>query len=419
VFIASAAYLLLFQPTHAVVAPAQALTIALALASNVALSFLPAHLLFSWWVSAPTLVVDTVWVAWALHALGGMGGDFFLLYVIVLVLAAVGERPAVVAFGAAFASGATLYESWWTSAWTAAVLLRVVFLFTMALFYAHVLARIRGERRRGDRSVEWARVLEQKVTERTAELTRLYEATRDANSAKTDFLSSMSHEVRTPLHIIIGYAEMLVDGGARSPNEGAILGAHVRSAATGLLHLVDEILEMGRLETGRVRVDLRPVSVSAFVGELAAREWLAPHSGVTLRWVIRAEEAAMVTDAGKLQIVVSNLVTNALKYTREGGVTVTVEQTAEGVVDFEVTDTGPGIPEEQLAHMRKPFHETSGEAGHRIGGVGLGLAIVYRYADLLNAHVSVTSIVGVGTRFVVSLPCGAGAVTSAASGYPR
>jgi len=112
-------------------------------------------------------------------------------------------------------------------------------------------------------------------------------------------------------------------------------------------------------------------------------------------------------------------VTNALKYTREGGVTVTVEQTAEGVVDFEVTDTGPGIPEEQLAHMRKPFHETSGEAGHRIGGVGLGLAIVYRYADLLNAHVSVTSIVGVGTRFVVSLPCGAGAVTSAASGYPR
>jgi len=108
-------------------------------------------------------------------------------------------------------------------------------------------------------------------------------------------------------------------------------------------------------------------------------------------------------------------VTNALKYTREGAVTVTVEQMADGVVDFEIADTGPGISEEQLAHMRNPFHETSGKAGHRIGGVGLGLAIVYRYADLLNAHVSVTSIVGVGTRFVVAVPSGAGAVTSAAS----
>lgn len=215
VFIASASYLLIFQPTHNVVAPAQALTIALALASNVALSFLPPRLLFAWWVTAPMLAIDTLWVSWALHALGGMGGDFFLLYAIVLVLAAVGERPALVAFGAAVATAATVYEYWSSSAWTTAVLLRAVFLFTMALFYAHALARIRRERRRGDANVEWALVLEQKVAERTAELTRLYETMRDASSAKTDFLASMSHEVRTPLHIIIGYADMLVDGGAR------------------------------------------------------------------------------------------------------------------------------------------------------------------------------------------------------------
>src|SRR5580765_476392 len=178
VFIASASYLLLFQPNHPAVAPAQALTIAVALASNVALSFVPPHRFFSWWVSAPTLVADTLWVAWALHTLGGMHGDFFQLYVIVLVLAAVGERLGIVTFGAAILSCATLYLSW--STWTAEVLLRVVFLFTMALFYGHVIARIRGERRRGDRGIEWARILEQKVAERTAELTRLYETTRDA-----------------------------------------------------------------------------------------------------------------------------------------------------------------------------------------------------------------------------------------------
>jgi len=415
VFIASASYLLLFQPTHPVVAPAQALTIALALASNVALSFLPAHLLFSWWVSAPTLVADTVWVSWALHTLGGMGGDFFLLYVIVLVIAAVGERAALVTFGAAIASTATLVEFWSTPAWTTAVLLRVVFLFTMALFYGHVLARIRGERQRGDRSVELARVLEERVAERTAELTRLYEATRDASSAKTDFLASMSHEVRTPLHIVIGYADMLVDGGARTPSEGARLGAHLRSAATGLLDLVNDILEMGRLESGHVQVDLRPVSVVAFAGELAAREWLAPHPGVTLRWDVRATDASMTTDAAKLQIVLSNMVTNALKYTRDGQVTVTVEARKDGVVVFTVADTGPGIPEAQLAHIREPFHESSGVAGHRIGGVGLGLAIVHRYAALLDIQVAVRSTVGVGTCFVVAVPCRSDGVASVAS----
>ena len=404
VFIASASYLLLFQPTHAAVAPAQAVTIALALASNVALSFVPARLLFSWLVSAPVLLLDTLWVAWALHTLGGMGGDFFLLYVIVLVLAAVGERPTLVTFGATVASCATLFELGSGSAWTTAVLLRVVFLFTMALFYGHVLARIRGERLRGDRNVEWARVLEQRVAERTAELTRLYEVTRDANSAKTDFLASISHELRTPLHIIIGYADMLVDGGARSPGEGAALGGHVRSAATGLLHLVDDVLEMGRLEAGRVRVEPRPVPVAAFAEELAGREWIAPHPGVTLRWDVRAVDACMMTDPGKLHIILSNLVTNGLKYTRAGQVMVTMEERAEGVVVFSVADTGPGIPPALLARIEEPFHETTGAASHPVGGVGLGLAIVYRYATLLGVQVAVRSTVDVGTCFVVAVP---------------
>lgn len=225
----------------------------------------------------------------------------------------------------------------------------------------------------------------------------------------------MSHEVRTPLHIIIGYAEMLVDGGAKSPGEGAVLGAHLRSAATGLLHLVDDILEMGRLEAGRIRVDLRPVSVAAFAEELAAREWLAPHPGVTLRWDVSAAAAWMSTDAGKLQIVLSNLVTNALKYTREGNVVVAVEERPEGVVVFSIADTGPGIPPAQLARLHEPFHETTGAASHRVGGVGLGLAIVYRYAALLGVQVGVRSTVDVGTCFVVAVPRATVPVAAAAS----
>ena len=149
-----------------------------------------------------------------------------------------------------------------------------------------------------------------------------------------------------------------------------LLGAHLRSAATGLLHLVDDILEMGRLEAGRVRVDLRSVPVAMFTAELAAREWLAPSAGVTLRWDVPATDASMTTDAPKLQIVLSNLVTNALKYTREGQVVVRVEERTDGFVEFAVTDTGPGIPAAQLARIREPFHESSGSGGppHRWRG---------------------------------------------------
>ena len=122
----------------------------------------------------------------------------------------------------------------------------------------------------------------------------------------------------------------------------------------------------------------------------------------------------MTTDPAKLQIVLSNLVTNALKYTREGHVNVTVEE-RHAVVDFAVADTGPGIPEAQLAHIREPFHESSGTAGHRIAGIGLGLAIVHRYAALLGVDVDVRSTVGVGTCFVVAVPFVTAPVLSAAS----
>jgi signal transduction histidine kinase len=180
----------------------------------------------------------------------------------------------------------------------------------------------------------------------------------------------------------------------------------VRSAAAGLLHLVDGVLEIGRLEAGRVRVDIRRVPVAAFADELAHREWLAPHPGVTLRWDVRAADACIETDPAKLGIVLTNLVTNALKYTRAGEVVVTVRdgQGPGTSVDFEVADTGPGIPPAQLAHIREPFHETTGAASHSVGGVGLGLALVFRYAALLGAAVQVESSVGVGTTFVVVVP---------------
>ena len=403
VFVIAAAYLIVFQEAGRV-APAQAFTIAGALGINVVLSGVPVRMLFAPWMAAPLLVADSVWVAWALRASSTPGNDFFLLYFFVLLLAAVGENPSMVVLGATVASALSLYTGWSDVTWTSPVLLRIVVIFTAALFYGHVLDRIKRERQRGDRSAEWARTLEARVGERTAELHRLYERARAASEAKGEFMASMSHEVRTPLHIIIGYADMLLDRAAITPDEGATLGSHIRSAATGLLRFVDDLLETSRLESGRVRVDRRSVLVAQFVEELRRREWLSPLPGVRLQWDVEPGEAVIETDPAKLGVIVTNLVTNALKYTREGEITVRVrERPGAQRVDFHVDDTGPGMSETELARARDPFHE-SRRGTHGLDGVGLGLAIVYRYAALLGAEVSVRSAGGRGTSFVVVVP---------------
>jgi signal transduction histidine kinase len=405
VFVTATAYLLVFRPDGGAVAPAQALAIVWGLASTVLLSLVPRRMLFAAWLAAPLLIADTAWVTWALHSAGAASSDFFLLYFFVLLLAAIGEKPPMVVLGAVSISAISIHGGWGgTAGWTTPVLLRIVFLFTVALFYGHVLGRVRAERRRAERSIEWARSLEDKVAVRTAELHRLYEASRDASRAKTDFLASMSHEVRTPLHIIIGYADMLCDDAP--PPEGTIaLAERIRRAASGLLHLVDQVLEMGRLEAGRVQADLRPVPVLAFTEALRRREWISPLPGVAMRWDVDAGAARIDTDPPKLEIVLANLVTNALKYTHAGEVAITVRSRKDArFVDFRVDDTGPGIPPQKLARIREPFHESAAPGPHKLEGVGLGLAIVYRYATLLGADVEVRSDLGLGTSFTIAVP---------------
>jgi len=162
---------------------------------------------------------------------------------------------------------------------------------------------------------------------------------------------------------------------------------------------------MGRLDLEHVRVEPRLVRVTDFVEELQRREWIPPLPGVTLRWDVDTEAMEIETDSTKLSIVVTNLVTNALKYTRAGEIVVSVRGRHGGDgVDFRVEDTGPGIPGTLLARLREPFHDSGQSAEHKLTGVGLGLAIVYRYAMLLGSEVSVLSTVGRGTRFVVTVP---------------
>ena len=405
VFIAAASYLLLFREPGELPSPTLAFVIASALASNVALSFVPVRHLLSWYLAASVLVVDTLWVSWALHATGADGQGFFLLYSFVVFLSMLGGNLPVMLVGSGLVFAANFVSESPATMFTSAHLLHLVFLYTVALFYGHVLGQVRHERARADRGFAWARELEVKVAERTEQLQRLYEECLAANRLKSEFIANMSHELRTPLHIMMGYTEMLLDGDGRRPSEEHDqMVVRIREASHGLLELVDGLLDLRKLESGKMPLEIEPVHLAPFLGHFQRRERLPVAPNVALRWRIDPALPDIETDVAKLSIVLDNLVNNAIKFTRDGTITVSASDVpAERRVVFRVEDTGPGIPSEHLAAIFEPFHQVD-ERSDRAGGVGLGLAIVRHYVALLGGEIRVSSQPGAGSSFEVTLP---------------
>jgi len=407
VFIIAASYLLIFQNSGHAIAPAYAVMIACALASNVALSWISPRNLFAWYVEAPVLVADTLWVSWALHSTGVVGHEFFLLYFLVLFLAATGDSLVMVTLGAVFICGVNLYFLSATSVWTSPTLvLRIVFFFSVALFYSHVMKEIRHERQRADKGFAWARELEAKVAERTAHLQLLYEQSRAASGAKSTFVANMSHELRTPLNIVMGYTEILLDRDtATAEEERDRLIRRIREAAGHLLQLVNNVLDLGKLETGQTPVAAQPIVLDRLLAQLQGRERVPLAPAVTLRWQVASKLPVLETDASKLTIVLDNLVNNAIKFTSKGSITVSVRDLPDrGCIEFRVDDTGPGIDARDLPLIFRPFHQLDGSATRPFSGVGLGLAIVDSYVELLGGEVTVESTLGIGSSFIVRLP---------------
>jgi len=404
VFIVSAAYLVLSYWPGLAVAPFTPVMIAVALGSNVLLGRLPPERLFSWYVEAPVLVADTLWVSWSLHTVGVSGQEFFLLYFFVLFLAAIGESVEMVVLGTTVVSAANMYFMAESSILSGPHLLRIVFFFTVALFYGHVITQMRHERERADKGFGLARELEAMVAERTDQLQRLYDQAVTANDLKSEFMANMSHELRTPLHIIIGHTHMLADREHGLSADGLALNQRTRDVATHLLRLVDGVLDLGRLEAGKVPVTVQPTPLGRLLESLRSRDRMPPRPGVALAWEVPADLPVIETDTDKLSIVVENLIGNALKFTVAGSVTVRArDRRSERLIEIEVADTGPGIPEHQVVLIFEPFCQVDGVAS-KADGFGLGLAIVQRYAALLGGTVAIESRVGQGTTFRLQLP---------------
>jgi signal transduction histidine kinase len=221
----------------------------------------------------------------------------------------------------------------------------------------------------------------------------------------------MSHELRTPLNIIIGYTDMLRDEGSSSDAaESDRLMGRIRTAASNLLHLVDMVLDLGKLDAGKIPVQSTSLALETFVEDLAQRERIRLAPGVVFRCNADPDLPAIETDRTKLTMILDNLISNAIKFTQTGSIVVRVtHQRDQQCVQFEVEDTGPGIEPGHLETIFEPFHQLERSSDNPFGGFGLGLAIVHRHVGLLGGPIAVRSTVDVGTCFTLPLPYRTGA----------
>src|SRR5438445_2659604 len=233
----------------------------------------------------------------------------------------------------------------------------------------------------------------------------LLEEVKQASALKSEFVGAISHELRSPLNVILGYLEMALDGGL-GPIEPELDDALRRSRRQSieLLELITALLDLNRLEAGRLPVHRTPVGVTELlrtVFQQLPENW--GRADVELRLDLPGDLPMIETDAHKVKTVVRNLIHNALKFTEHGQVTLSAQTNSGGGVEITVADRGRGIPPAAGRCGCEMLRQVPGSGG---GGVGLGLHIVQRFVQVLGGAVRVSSQVGVGTRFTGPLPYG-------------
>lgn len=243
--------------------------------------------------------------------------------------------------------------------------------------------------------------LEKVVTERTAELVKAVVDLENASQVKDQFMRNMSHELRTPLNSIIGFSGVMLRGLTGPLNDEQTTQLKmVESSGRHLLELVSEILDLARIEAQVANIDCAEVDVRLLVGSLVeTTSVLAEERGLVLRAEIPGEPITIVSDEAKLRQIMLNLIGNAVKFTDEGSVVVSIDDSDPVFLRLSVTDTGCGIAESETPLIMEQFHQVSRTGGVKPEGAGLGLAIGSRLAGLLGGHIEVSSRLGVGSIF--------------------
>jgi signal transduction histidine kinase len=233
----------------------------------------------------------------------------------------------------------------------------------------------------------------------------------EASERKSQFLASMSHELRTPLNAIIGLTEMMVSNAARFGTEKAQEPLQrVNAAGTHLLSLINEILDLSKIEVGKLELNLEPVNLARLVDEvIGTAGQLAEKNKNRLAVEAQDNVGALTADSMRLKQILLNLLSNACKFTKEGEVALRVCKVADGRdwVELVVADSGIGMTTEQQAKLFQDFTQADSLTARRYGGTGLGLAITRKLARMMGGDVTVTSEPGKGSVFTVRLPVGA------------
>jgi len=259
-----------------------------------------------------------------------------------------------------------------------------------------------------EKVTDYNRNLEHTIQERTADLHLALEEKEAAHRAKSEFLANMSHEIRTPMNTILGFSQLLAEE-ISAPELLKYVQA-ILSSGRDLLTLINDILDLSKIEAGFMEIRPNPVRPGDVLEEIInIYRYQAEAKGLYLRASFEHQIPAMLLDETRLRQVLINLVGNAIKFTEKGGITMRLSATTPDThgsaynLVLEVADTGIGIPQPQIEKIFQAFVQSSGENNRQFGGTGLGLTITKRLVDMMGGAISVTSEEGKGATFRVEL----------------
>lgn len=298
------------------------------------------------------------------------------------------------------------------------IVLIAIVVVLIFLYWNRKLSREVDERIRSENAL---RRSEDELRAAKLEAERLAREAEAASLTKSEFLANMSHEIRTPMNAVIGYSDLLSNT-VRDPQQRNYLDA-IRAGSRSLLMLINDILDLSRIEAGKMRLEYSAVSMRRLLSDVRhIFDLRATEQGISLEVSVDSKmPAAMMLDETRLRQVLFNLVGNAIKFTHEGGVTVRAtatprksggDQVAQNNTDkrswyrlvVTVTDTGIGIAPEQQDQIFEAFEQQEGQNSRRYGGTGLGLAISRKLVRMMGGELNVESEPGAGSTFTVSLP---------------
>ena len=271
-----------------------------------------------------------------------------------------------------------------------------------------------------DRLQQSALELECQVQARTAELLaanksleKLVQVAEAANRAKSEFLANMSHEIRTPMTAILGFSDLLATPNLPAGEQRELLEG-VQRNGKALLELITDILDLSRIEADKLSLQMADCSLRQIIDDVISTEQVA---ATQKKLVLETDyefplPETIHTDDVRLRQILVNLIGNAIKFTHRGGVRITLRYLRDGDGDdaarmqFAVSDTGIGIPADKIGQLFRPFTQVDGSASRRYGGMGLGLCISARLAEALGGNIKVTSELGQGSTFVLTIDAG-------------